>query len=64
MAHNRKAFDFYLTVPEAARELGVPVSTLRRAVNAGEIPSHRPFNQRVRVRLSEIIAAIEKNREV
>lgn len=41
-----------LTIPQAARELGIPVSTLRRAVNAGEIPSHRPFNQRVRVRLT------------
>lgn len=30
----------FMTIPQAAQELGVPVSTLRRAVNAG---AARPF---------------------
>ncbi len=51
----------YLTIPEAAKELGIPVSTLRRAVNSGLVPSHRPFSQRVRVRLFEVVTAIETN---
>jgi len=47
-----------LTIPEAAAQLGVPVSTLRRAVNAGHITTHSVFNARKRVRLSEVFAAI------
>lgn len=49
----------FMTLPQAAKELGVPASTLRRAVNNGTVPFHRPFSQRVRVCLSEIIAVIE-----
>lgn len=52
--------DQFMTIPQAAEQLGVPVSTFRRAVFTGEIPYHRPFNQRIRVRLSEVIAAIER----
>ena len=48
----------YLTVPQAADELGLPVSTLRRAVNCGLVPSYRPFGQRIRVCLSEVVAVI------
>lgn len=51
------------TLPEAAAQLGVPVSTLRRAVNAGHIPTHTVFNARKRVRLSEVMAAIQEKRE-
>lgn len=47
-----------LTLPEAAAQLGVPVSTLRRAVKAGHIPTHTVFNQRKRVRLSDIFDAM------
>lgn len=46
------------TLPKAAEALNVPVSTLRRAAKEGRIPTHRPFNRRVRVRLSEVTAAI------
>lgn len=53
-----------LTIPEAAARLGVPVSTLRRAVNAGHIPTHSVFNARKRVRLSEVHAAIAAKQEV
>ena len=52
-----------LTIPEAAAQLGVPVSTLRRAVNAGHIPTHSVFNQRKRVRLSEVLSAIASRTE-
>ena len=48
----------YFTLPHAAKELGLPVSLLRRAVNCGLVPSYRPFGQRVRVCLSEVVAVI------
>lgn len=46
------------TLPQVATILNMPVSTIRRAAKSGLIPIYRPFNQRVRVRLSEVIAAI------
>jgi len=49
----------FLTIPKAASLLGIPTTTLRRAVKSGLVPSYRPLGQRVRVRLSEIIAVIE-----
>lgn len=49
----------WLTLPKAAAKLNVPVSTLRRAAKDGLIPTHRPFNTRVRVRLSELIAVVD-----
>lgn len=49
----------FLTIPQAAGLLGIPTTTLRRAVKCGIVPSYRPLGQRVRVRLSEIIAVIE-----
>ncbi|WP_298558636.1 helix-turn-helix domain-containing protein [uncultured Aliiroseovarius sp.] len=49
----------FLTIPQAAKRLGIPTTTLRRAVKSSLVPSYRPLGQRVRVRLSEIIAAIE-----
>lgn len=52
----------YLSIPAAARALGVPVSTLRRAVNAGLLPYHRPFSSRRRVLLSEVRAAMASYR--
>lgn len=51
------------SIPQAAKKLGIPVSSLRRAVNAGFIPSHTIFNSRKRVRLSEIIAVIENQND-
>lgn len=55
--------DPFLSIPQAAEQLGIPVSTLRRAVNAGTVPAHRPFSRRIRVRVSEIVAAIEAQGE-
>ena len=51
--------EFFLTIPKAAERLGIPTTTLRRAVKSGLVPSYRPLGQGVRVRLSEIIAVIE-----
>jgi len=48
----------YLTLPEAAKTLGIPASTLRRAESAGLIKSYQPFSKRKRVVLSEVITAI------
>lgn len=47
------------TIPKAAERLGIPTSTLRRAIKSGLVPSYRPLGQRIRVRLPEIIAVIE-----
>ncbi len=48
----------YLTLPQAAKALGIPASTLRRAENAGFVKSYRPFSKRKRVVLSEVRDAI------
>lgn len=48
----------YFTIPQASKRLNVPASLLRRAAKQGLIPTHKPFGERVRVRLSEIDAAI------
>lgn len=53
----------YFTIPQAAKILGLPVSTLRRATKAGLLPTHQPFSIRIRVRLSEVNAAIEEQKE-
>lgn len=52
----------YLTLPQAAKVLGIPTSTLRRAESAGFIKSYQSFSKRKRVILSEIIAAIAEYR--
>lgn len=49
----------FLTLPDAAKRLGIPYSTVLCAANAGLIPVYRPFGARMRVRLSEVVAAIE-----
>ncbi|WP_133484778.1 helix-turn-helix domain-containing protein [Aliiroseovarius marinus] len=64
MAHSHEPVaEGYLTIPKAADRLGIPTSTLRRAVNKGLVPFHRPFSQRIRVRLTEVVAAIEAKGE-
>lgn len=54
-----KSAEPYFTIPQTADLLSIPVSTLRRAVNSGAVPYHRPFSNRIRLRISEVIAAIE-----
>mgnify|MGYP001152650129 CR=1 FL=1 len=49
----------YFTLPQAAKELGLPISLLRRAAKSGLLPTHQPFSTRTRVLLSEVRTAIE-----
>jgi hypothetical protein len=51
-----------LTLNAAAAKLGVPVFKLRRAAKAAMFPTYKLFNSRQLVRLSEVIAAIERTR--
>ncbi len=46
------------TFPHAASQLGIPASTLRRAVKKGLVPYHRPFSKHIHLRLTEVEAAI------
>lgn len=52
----------FLTLQQAAKELGVHVWALRRAVKSGAIPAYQPFNGRKLVRLSEVVAAINASK--
>lgn len=52
----------FLTLQQAAKELGVHTWALRRAVKSGAIPAYQPFNGRKLVRLSEIVAAINASK--
>lgn len=52
----------FLTLQQAAKELGVHVWALRRAVKAGTIAAYAPFNGRKLVRLSEVVAAINASK--
>lgn len=52
----------FLTLQQAAEELGVHIWALRRAVNAGTVPAYAPFNGRKLVRLSEVVAAINASK--
>ncbi len=49
----------YLSIPAAAKVLGIPASTLRRAINRQLLPCHAPFSSRRRVLISEIRAAMQ-----
>jgi excisionase family DNA binding protein len=49
----------FLTIPAAARALGVPTTKVRRAVKCGHFPVYRFGDKRALVRFSEIVAIIE-----
>jgi excisionase family DNA binding protein len=49
-----------ITLTELAESLGVPLFAIRRAANRGEFPTYQLGNGRRRVRLSEVITAIER----
>lgn len=51
------------TIKQAADSLGVPVSAMRRSARQGIFPVYS-FNGRIRVRLSEIVSAIEEAQNV
>jgi excisionase family DNA binding protein len=52
--------EHFITLGELAENLGVPLFAVRRAARRGEFPTYRLGNRRCRVRLSEVITAIEK----
>ncbi len=45
----------FLTIPDAARLLGISVKTLRREAQVGSFPTYSPGGKRRRVRLVDII---------
>ena len=51
-----------LTIQAAAAVLGLHTWKLRRAINAGLVPSYTLLNSRRLVRLSEVVAVIETSR--
>lgn len=52
----------FYTLKEAARLLGLPYFKLARAARLGLFPTYSLLNRRRLVRLSEVIAAIERSR--
>ena len=53
----------FVTVPILANQLGIKYHALLRAVNAGLVPSYKPFGDRRLVKPAEVIAFIERTRE-
>lgn len=53
----------YRTIPNAAKDLGLKVHALRRAINNGDIASYTPFGTRRYVLVSEINAVIAASKE-
>ena len=48
------------TLPEAARELGIPVHTLRRAAKRGDIKTYQTFSKRLRVNVPEVMESLRE----
>lgn len=53
----------FVTVPILARQLGIKYHALLRAVNAGLVPSYKPFGDRRLVKPAEVIEFIERTRK-
>lgn len=51
----------FYSVRQAAKDLGLSYSALLRAVNAGRIPSYRPFNSRRLVLIDEVREAVRRH---
>jgi excisionase family DNA binding protein len=52
-----------ITLSELAEKLGVPLFAVRRAASRGEFPTYRIGNGRCRVRLSEVVAAVDRTKQ-
>jgi hypothetical protein len=52
-----------ITLRKLAQAIGVPLFAVRRGAKKGDFPVYRIGNGRVRVRLTEVLAAIDKARE-
>jgi excisionase family DNA binding protein len=57
-------FEALLTVAEASRVFNLKAHVLRKAVKTGAIPAYSLANRRIRLRASDINAAIEASRRV
>jgi excisionase family DNA binding protein len=53
----------FLTIPEAAKRLGIPDWTLRKAIKRGDIPAFAFATNRRRVRMSMIEEAVRAARQ-
>jgi excisionase family DNA binding protein len=53
----------FLTIPEAAKRLGIPHWTLRKAIKRGDIPAFSFATNRQRVRMSAVEQAIRVARQ-
>ena len=62
MTTNNQNTAEFVTVPALAKQLGVKYHALLRAVNAGLVPSYKPFGDRRLVKPAEVIAFIERSR--
>lgn len=51
-----------LTLKEAALALGLPYFKMQRAARLGHLPTYSLLNSRRLVRISEVIACIERSR--
>ena len=62
MTTNNQNTAEFVTVPALAKQHGVKYHALLRAVNAGLVPSYKPFGDRRLVKPAEVIAFIERSR--
>ena len=53
-----------ITLSLLSEKIGVPLFAVRRAANGGDFPTYRVGHGRRRVRLSEVIAAIEQIKQL
>lgn len=52
-----------LTLREVASALSVPLFAVRRAARSGEFPTYRIGNGRARVRMSDVLHAVDSSKE-
>lgn len=51
-----------LTLSEASDILGIPLFAIRRAARSGAIPTYRIGNGRARVRMSDLLSAVDASK--
>ena len=56
-------FEHFLTIKQASAQLGVHYWLLLRLVNSGCVPTYSFGNSKKRIRVSEVIAAVEAGRK-
>ncbi len=59
--HQRDQPESLLTYDEAAEQLGLPAWKIRRAANAGLIPTYSLLNAKKYVRRSDILKAMQQS---